>query len=123
MEFRGLFAAARKGETSKVLEQLELLQTREERAWYSGVALIYAAWKGHVQTVIALCDWGVDVNFTDNAGQTAIMYAAPWDDGEIVKILLERGANTQIKDNEGKTVTDYALLNQHKERIIALLSN
>lgn len=50
---------------------------------------------------------GADIDAKNKDGNTALMWAAGYNDNpEIVLILLNAGADA--KDNEGKTVWDYA---------------
>jgi uncharacterized protein len=51
---------------------------------------------------------GVDVNTTNEAGQTALHIAAQASDG-IVKYLAEHGANLDAKDKQGRTALDVAM--------------
>jgi ankyrin repeat protein len=50
----------------------------------------------------------VDVNATNDAGQTALHFAALSSDAT-VKILAENGARLDIKDKQGRTPLDFAL--------------
>ena len=51
-------------------------------------AVITAAYKGDVESVIAQLDAGVDVNARDCDGDTALVLAAERDHVELVKVLL-----------------------------------
>lgn len=55
-----------------------------------------------------LLDRGADINATDNAGQTALMYAVRAADIEGVRQLIERGANVNVQDEEGETALSLA---------------
>ena len=55
-----------------------------------------------------LIDRGVDVNHTDNEGQTLMMLDA---DKDTIKELLRAGADIHAADNEGNTVLYYVLKN------------
>ena len=53
-----------------------------------------------------LIEAGADLNAKDDSGETALMYAAYYDDPEAVEVLLKAGAETDIKDEDGKTAYD-----------------
>jgi ankyrin repeat protein len=55
-----------------------------------------------------LVESGMDVNATNDAGQTALHIAAQASDG-IVKYLAEHGANLDAKDKQGRTALDVAM--------------
>ena len=51
-----------------------------------------------------------DINVQDNAGRTALMFAAAWGgNGRIVQELLKHGAAINLQDNAGNTALDYAI--------------
>ncbi|MDR1563500.1 MAG: ankyrin repeat domain-containing protein [Oscillospiraceae bacterium] len=54
---------------------------------------------------------GIDVNYRDNIGQTALFRLSETRSyyANTVTLLLERGADKSIKDNEGKTAYDSAI--------------
>lgn len=54
-------------------------------------------------------DYGVDVNATNDAGQTALHFAAQSGLDSVVKLLASRGATLDAKDNRGRTPVDVAL--------------
>ena len=54
-------------------------------------------------------DHGVDVNAANEAGQTALHFAAQAGLDSIVKLLAERGAKLAVKDTQGRTPVDAAL--------------
>lgn len=59
-----------------------------------------------------LIDRGVDINHTDNEGQTLMMLDA---DKDTIKELLRAGADINVADNEGNTVLYYVLKNGNVE--------
>lgn len=50
----------------------------------------------------------VDFNVTDNDGKTILMYAAFYDDKEIINDMVKKGANINAKDKEGRTALHWA---------------
>lgn len=51
-----------------------------------------AAWHGDIEPVRKLIDSGVDVNWRDSIGESAIFGAAGWGHTEVVSYLIEKGA-------------------------------
>ncbi|KAJ7765007.1 ankyrin repeat-containing domain protein [Mycena maculata] len=71
-------------------------------------ALHIAALKGHEELVRMLCDFGADVDLSDNKGNTPLHYASSWGHIPIVQLLIERGCQYTAKNNEGFSASDYA---------------
>ncbi|KAF7301800.1 ANK-REP-REGION domain-containing protein [Mycena indigotica] len=71
-------------------------------------ALHLASLKGHEELVRMLCDFGADVDLSDNKGNTPLHYASSWGHIPIVQLLIERGCVYTAKNNDGFTALDYA---------------
>ena len=54
----------------------------------------------------------VNINISTDAGMTALMNAAHWENTDIVKILIEKGANLDFQDDYGHTALMYTLYNK-----------
>jgi ankyrin repeat protein len=84
------------------------------RNGYGGNALIPAAEKGHVATVKLLLEkTGVDVNFVNHLGWTALLEVTLFGKDnteyqEIVRLLLEHGAAPRLADKEGVMPLEHA---------------
>ena len=76
--------------------------------------LVLAITKGDITVVKKFIEYGVDVNEMTN-GKTPLMYAARYNELEIVKLLLEKGAKTNIKDSNHFTALDYARISNANE--------
>lgn len=79
---------------------------------YGGIALIPAAHHGHPTTVRILLDAGLDIDYINNLGWTALLEAVILGDGgpiyqEIVGMLVDAGAG-QIADRDGVTPLEHA---------------
>lgn len=73
----------------------------------NGTPLCYAIIKGDVDVVKKFIEYGADVNETAR-GITPLMYAAHYNQTEIVALLLKKGARLDARDERGKTALDYA---------------
>ena len=81
-----------------------------------GEQLIDASRDGDLATVQRLLSsQGVDVNYTDSFGVTALMYASDNCHIDCVRLLLENGANVNLKDNDGRTAKDWAQQKGHSD--------
>lgn len=112
--------AASKGQTSKVLELLELGATcdadREGRT-----ALHFAAHYGYPDSVTALILNGCDVNTPDFSGHTALQRASAEGHVEIVKELVKHGALVDHQDDiHGNTALHEAAWKGYSETIEVL---
>jgi ankyrin repeat protein len=68
----------------------------------------YATEAQMIEGLQVLLDRHVNLNATNDAGQTALHFAALSSDN-IVKLLAEHGAQLDIKDKQGRTPLDFAL--------------
>jgi ankyrin repeat protein len=68
-----------------------------------------ACWRNPDPEVLtALLAAGADTSARDNAGHTALMWAAMFNENpETIRKLLEVGIDAKIKDKTGKTALDY----------------
>ena len=65
-----------------------------------------------------MLDSGVDPNFQNRLGTTALMMASAWGYTEIVRLLLENGADPNIGDEDGDTPLFYAPKNSEVYKIL-----
>jgi ankyrin repeat protein len=70
--------------------------------------LIAAAKKGNVEEVKALLEQGADVNATNMAGETPLIWASLKGHTETVKVLVEKGADVNIVSKNGNTALTLA---------------
>ncbi len=68
----------------------------------------YATEPAMLEAVRILAEQKVDVNAANDAGETALHFAAMASD-PVVKFLAENGANLSAKDRQGRTALDMAL--------------
>jgi hypothetical protein len=73
-----------------------------------GQQLVDTCESGDLDTVRKLLDQGVNVNWNDTFGSTALMWASQEGHAEVVKFLLDRGALPDIQNNIGLTALMYA---------------
>jgi ankyrin repeat protein len=60
------------------------------------------------------------VNLADNAGRTALMYAAMRGHKDNAKLILNAGADAALVDKRGKTAYDIAQENRHNDTASAV---
>jgi ankyrin repeat protein len=87
----------------------------------SGQQLINSIWIGDIASVRKLLDEGVDVNWKNGNGWTALMYASIQGHVEGFKLLLDRGAQIDIKNNDGSSALIIASYNGRFECVRLLL--
>lgn len=66
--------------------------------------LIHAVISGQLNAARLLIDKGIDLNFTDNDGNTALHISLFKRNYDLVDLLLSRGARVNIKNNNNETV-------------------
>ncbi len=59
-----------------------------------------------------LIDYGLDVNFQDTMGRTALMLSCYWLDIDMIKLILKNGASSTLIDNKGWNVYDIIRCNK-----------
>jgi ankyrin repeat protein len=84
-------------------------------------ALLRAAREGHADAVQELLKTpGIDVNATDEEGNTALIEAARFGHDHVAQVLLAAGADTKVRDKNGKTPLMLAVAGGHDEVVMAL---
>ena len=61
-----------------------------------------------ISIITKLLDKGIDINFTDKNGDSALHIAVKYTNIPIVKLLLDKGIDIDLIDNSGKTALTYA---------------
>ena len=84
--------------------------------------LLYSIYYENFHARETLFSLGADIELTDFANHTALMFAAITGNAELLKELLQRGANIDKTDCQGKTVLDFAKEYQQDE-CIQILQN
>lgn len=78
-------------------------------------ALMGVCFKGYLPIARLLIDAGAAVNRRNSVGQTALMMAALFDQGEIIDLLLANGADAEVTDAAGNTVQSLAMAQGNTE--------
>ena len=76
-------------------------------------ALMWAAYKNHIEFVKVLIDSGVDVNAKTEDGWTALMDAAIEGHAAMLKILIDAGADVNATQGDGNTASTWAAEKGH----------
>jgi hypothetical protein len=79
--------------------------------------LINAVRNNHKELVELFLTHGARINFPDEKGNTALMYAVAKGDIEMVKIIVEAGADCDVQNLHGRTVHDF-LPNMEKNPVL-----
>ncbi len=119
---RALTAAARDGDIVRIIALLAQgaeVDTRTETNGYT--PLIWAASRGHAETVRLLLSAGARANIQSNDGQTALMRACDNGRVEIAAVLVGAGADVNLATENGVTALKLATLMDHPEIIELLL--
>ncbi len=90
-------------------------------AKYYATPLCIAISKGEVDVVKKMVSYGADVNEKTN-GMTPLMYAARYNQTEIISLLLEKGAYPKAKCKNGLTALKHAEISK-ATAAVALLKN
>lgn len=69
--------------------------------------------KGKIQNLLSI---GIDINYQNEYGETALMYAVMLNNIIMVRFLLECGADVNIKDDEGNDAFHYIFESQHQNK-------
>ncbi|KAK4159023.1 ankyrin repeat-containing domain protein [Cladorrhinum sp. PSN259] len=82
-------------------------------------ALKLAAQRGSEQIVELLVYAGADINWKNDAGNTAVMFAVPRGHQEVVRVLIEQGADVDAKDSQGNGLLHWAIRYPETVRLLS----
>jgi len=102
--------------------QTELLQKNKYGYPYSNTFLS-AAYIGDIKKLQSLLDSGIDPNFCDSKGRTALHLTASKGHYEAAKLLLTSGSNCNMKDLNGNSALHLAVLANHIQMVTLLLKS
>lgn len=89
------------GLINTVLEEYNLINSINK---FGHNLLIHAVISGQLNAARLLIDKGIDLNFTDNDGNTALHIGLFKKNYDLVDLLLAKGAKVNIKNNHNETV-------------------
>lgn len=81
-----------------------------------------AIMQGDIETVKSLIALGEDVN-QKSLGMTPAIFAARYNQAEILELLIEHGANLSLKCDKGRSVKEYAKLSNATEALEVIEKN
>lgn len=120
---RQLLAAAKKGDTEKILALLQQgADANADPDDDMGTPLMRAATNGHINAVQLLLEKGADINEI-SCGRTALTIAAEYQQGDIIRLLLERGAAVDDAGEYDRTALMHAAHNGMAEIVKLLLEH
>ncbi|RWS21206.1 Chain C: Nemo Cc2-Lz Domain - 1d5 Darpin Complex-like protein [Leptotrombidium deliense] len=85
-------------------------------------SLLYLSSIGEIKLIRKLIAEGINLNYKDCDGNTAIHKAAEYNHAEVIKILLKNGANINAVNHDGNTALHVAVLGLAVECVNLLLS-
>ncbi|EIE88039.1 hypothetical protein RO3G_12750 [Rhizopus delemar RA 99-880] len=83
----------------------ECIHAISKNGW---TALLYAAQNGNTTIVGFLLSVPVDLDHTDNEGNSALHYAAAWGHINVMDLLVSEGCNVDLQNNDHAAAYDYA---------------
>ena len=100
-----------------MLDDILVLTVDEDKNFTFDSAFLESSQCGNNEAVQFLLDLGVNVNYSNSEGKTALMLACEAGHEEVVKTLASSGANVNLQDNIGCT----ALMFSNTKGIFSLL--
>ena len=91
------------GVYSVIIDEVTVLQSSEDKHYTFEASLLEACRIGNEKTVQFLLDLGVDVNHTNEEGDTGLIISSKNGHMHIIETLLVAGANVDIQNNNGIT--------------------
>lgn len=104
--------------TGATVAAANVLEQRDMGGW---TPLMWAAYKGHVQTLGALLERGADVNVHGNYHVPSLVWAAGRGHVGVVEALLQAGAKVNAADKYGTTALIWASRRGHTDVVRLLL--
>jgi Ankyrin repeats (3 copies)/Squalene-hopene cyclase C-terminal domain len=117
-----LFQAVLGGDVEAVRRQLDSGADPNEGRFFGAPPLVVALMQQNAPVAQALIAKGADINSTDAAGSTALMWAAANEPGDTTMLneLLRRGADPQPANKMGDTALTWALRRGYEPVLAAL---
>lgn len=82
-----------------------------------------AAYIGSIELIELYLNQGVEVNSQNSKGDTALLWAARWNNTGVMETLLKAGANPNIGNDKGSTALHWAVRYQHVDAVRILTAN
>ena len=100
------FSDCKAGNIDKVLNSLGNDEIKIDETDYKGRnGLHYSTMGGHFELTIILTEKGLDINITDNEGQTPLMIAAKDKNMELTKFFIEKMNINEISELLHKVIS------------------
>ncbi len=98
-------------------DRLEILNAQDKRG---NTAVLHAIRNNKEEVAKALILDGVDLRLTNEADQTALMFAAAVGNKELILECVKVGIPASEEDNRGRTALIYATINGHTDAMVEL---
>ncbi|CAI6101215.1 unnamed protein product [Clonostachys chloroleuca] len=95
----------------------------EKRDTYGRTPLLWAADRGHEETLGMLLDKGANINAVDNRKMTALHLAIKGGHRGVISVLIQKGARVDLKDDSGSTPLVMAIKSGSKDVTKLLLGS
>jgi len=89
---------------------------------YEDTAIVWAAYRGSLETVTLLFNRGANIHAQGNDGMNALMEASGNNRADIVSFLADKGADIHVRNAEGWNALMYASCNNHAD-IVSFLAD
>lgn len=116
---RPLFQAIRSGDAGKVEALMQDTANLKARDEYGNTPLMNAAWMADAVVMQRLLKAGADVNASNNAGATALLYASS--SADKTKMLIDNGADVKVRSKLDNTALILAARKPGNSQTVKLL--
>jgi hypothetical protein len=89
---------------------------------HENTAIMWAAWRGSLETVTLLFNRGANIHARDNSGWNALMNASWKNHADIVSYLADKGTDIHVRSNDGEDALLLAALKGNIDIALELIA-